>query len=56
METLLGEPSKAKEELGWVPKITLQEMVQEMMAADLEHAKRDELVKKHGFKAFDYHE
>ena len=56
VETLLGDPSKAKEKLGWVPKITLQEMVQEMMAADLEHAKRDELVKKHGFKAFDYHE
>ena len=56
VETLFGDPSKAKEKLGWVPKITLQEMVQEMMAADLEHAKRDELVKKHGFKAFDYHE
>lgn len=56
VETLLGDPSKAKEKLGWEPKITLKEMVQEMMEADLELAKRDELVKKHGFKAFDYHE
>ena len=56
VETLLGDPSKAKEKLGWVPKITLKEMVQEMMEADLQSAKRDALVKEHGFKAFDYHE
>jgi GDPmannose 4,6-dehydratase len=56
VETLLGDPTKAKEKLGWVPKITLKEMVQEMMEADLELAKRDSLVKEHGFKAYDYHE
>lgn len=56
VETLLGDPSKAKEKLGWVPKITLKEMVQEMMEADLQHAKRDALIKEHGYKAFDYHE
>jgi len=56
VETLLGDPYKAKEKLGWEPKITLQEMVQEMMEADLQSAKRDALVKEHGFKAFDYHE
>ena len=56
VETLLGDPSKAKEKLGWVPKITLQEMVEEMMEADLQAAKRDALVKEHGFKAFDYNE
>ena len=56
VETLLGDPSKAKEKLGWEPKITLQEMVEEMMEADLQAAKRDALVKEHGFKAFDYHE
>lgn len=56
VETLLGDPSKAKEKLGWEPKITLQEMVHEMMEADLTAAKRDALVKEHGFKAFDYHE
>jgi len=56
VETLLGDPSKAKEKLGWVPKITLKEMVQEMMESDLQAAKRDALVKEHGFKVFDYHE
>ena len=56
VETLLGDPSKAKEKLGWVPKITLQEMVHEMMESDLQAAKRDALVTEHGFKAFDYHE
>jgi GDPmannose 4,6-dehydratase len=56
VETLLGDPTKAKEKLGWVPKISLKEMVEEMMEADLESAKRDALVKEHGFKAFDYHE
>jgi len=56
VETLLGDPSKAKEKLGWEPKITLQEMVHEMMEADLQAAKRDALVKGHGYKVFDYHE
>jgi len=56
VETLLGDPSKAKEKLGWTPKITFEEMVHEMMQHDLELAKRDALVKEHGFKAYDYHE
>ncbi|MCF6338710.1 MAG: GDP-mannose 4,6-dehydratase [Gammaproteobacteria bacterium] len=56
VETLLGDPTKAKEKLGWEPKITFEEMVHEMMENDLALAKRDALVKKHGFKAFDYHE
>jgi len=56
VETLLGDPAKAKEKLGWTPKISLKEMVEEMMEADLEAAKRDALVKEHGFRAFDYHE
>ncbi len=56
VETLLGDPSKAREKLGWVPKVTFEEMVHEMMENDLELAKRDALVKEHGFKAFDYHE
>ena len=56
VETLLGDPSKAKQKLGWEPEITLQEMVKEMMEADLESAKRDALVKEHGYKVFDYHE
>jgi len=56
VETLLGDASKAKEKLGWMPRITFEEMVQEMMKSDLEMAKRDELVLEHGFKAFNYHE
>lgn len=56
VETLLGDPSKAKEKLGWEPKITLEEMVHEMMENDLMNAKRDSLVKEHGYRAFDYHE
>ena len=56
VETLLGDPTKAKEKLGWVPKTTFQELVREMVLSDLEDAKRDALVKKHGFKAFDHHE
>ena len=54
VETLLGDPSKAKEKLGWEPKITLEEMVREMMENDINLAKRDSLVKKHGFKAPDF--
>ena len=56
VETLLGDPTKAKEKLGWVPKITFDEMVHEMMQSDLQHAKRDALIKEHGFKAYDYNE
>jgi GDPmannose 4,6-dehydratase len=56
VETLLGDPSKAKEKLGWTPRISLEEMVHEMMESDLADAKRDSLVKKHGYRAFDYHE
>ncbi len=56
VETLLGDPSKAKEKLGWSPKITLEEMVHEMMEHDINLAKRDSLVKEHGYRAFDYHE
>jgi GDPmannose 4,6-dehydratase len=56
VETLLGDPSKAKEKLGWEPKISLKELVYEMMENDINIAKRDSLVKKHGFKAPDYNE
>ena len=47
--SLLGDPSKAKEKLGWVPEITLDEMVQEMVAADLADAKKHALLKQHGY-------
>ncbi|WP_158904624.1 GDP-mannose 4,6-dehydratase [Burkholderia sp. L27(2015)] len=56
VETLLGDASKAKEMLGWTPKISFKELVSEMMREDLKAAERDELVKKHGYSAYDYHE
>ena len=56
VETLLGDPSKAKEKLGWTPKTTLPELVKEMVQADYSAAKRDALVKMAGFQAYDYHE
>ena len=56
VETLLGDPSKAKGKLGWEPKTTFRELVAEMMREDLKSAERDELVKRHGFSAYDYHE
>ena len=56
VETLLGDPSKAKHKLGWTPQVTFKELVAEMMRADLKAAERDELVKKHGYSAYDYHE
>ena len=56
VETLLGDPTKAKEKLGWIPKITFSELVAEMVREDLMSAERDELIKKHGYKTMDYHE
>lgn len=56
VETLLGDPTKAKEKLGWTPKITFDELVAEMVREDLKSAERDELSKKHGFKTMNYHE
>lgn len=56
VDTLLGDASKAKKKLGWTPKISFNELVSEMMREDLKAAERDELVKKHGYKAMDYHE
>ena len=56
VETLLGDPTKAREKLGWTPKISFKELVSEMVREDLKAAERDELVKKHGYQAFDYNE
>jgi len=56
VETLLGDPTKAHQKLGWKPRISFKELVAEMVREDLKAAERDELVKKHGFKAFDYNE
>lgn len=49
VETLLGDPTRAKERLGWVPQITLQEMIAEMVAYDLEQAKKHALLKEQGY-------
>jgi GDPmannose 4,6-dehydratase len=49
VETLLGDPSKAKAKLGWTPEITVQQMCAEMVATDLEEAKKHALLKKHGY-------
>ena len=49
VETLLGDPSKAKQKLGWVPEITLDQMIEEMAVADLAEAKKHALLKKHGY-------
>ena len=56
VETLLGDPTKAKQKLGWTPKITFNELVAEMVREDFKSAQRDELVKQHGYQAMDYHE
>lgn len=56
VETLLGDPTRAKEKLGWVPRTTFAELVEEMVREDLRAAERDELVKKHGYSAYNYYE
>ena len=56
VETLLGDTTKAREKLGWTPKITLAELVAEMVVSDYASAKRDSLVKLAGFQAFDHYE
>jgi len=56
VETLLGDPSNAKAKLGWEPKTTFDELVAEMVQEDLKIAKRDEIVKDHGFDVMDYNE
>ncbi len=49
VETLLGDPTKAKQKLGWTPQITLDQLIDEMVASDLDAAKRHALLKQHGF-------
>ena len=56
VETLLGDASKARSKLKWSPKISFDELVAEMVREDLKSAERDEVVKKHGFAAYSYHE
>ncbi len=56
VETLLGDPSKARERLGWEAKIPLEEMVSEMVREDLKDAQRDQLCHQEGYRTFQYHE
>ncbi|MGA8041772.1 MAG: GDP-mannose 4,6-dehydratase [Terracidiphilus sp.] len=56
VETLMGDASKARRELGWKPRFSFRELVTEMVEADFKAANRDALVKKHGYSAFNYHE
>jgi len=56
VETLLGDPTKAKQKLGWTPTTTLPELVAEMIDADYDTARRDALVSSHGFRTFNHHE
>ncbi len=52
VETLLGDATKAREKLGWTPRITFEELVKEMVASDYKKAQRDELIKEHGYPSF----
>ena len=56
VETLLGDATYARERLGWKPTVTFPELVREMVESDLVSAERDQLVKKHGYEAYEYHE
>ena len=56
VETLLGDPAKAKSELGWQPRISFEDMVKEMVSYDMKEANRDALCKKEGFKVCNYDE
>jgi GDPmannose 4,6-dehydratase len=56
VESLVGDASLARKKLGWSAKISFQELVSEMVQADLDSAERDELVKNHGYRAFNRHE
>jgi GDPmannose 4,6-dehydratase len=56
VETLLGDSTKARTKLGWVPMISFDQLVEEMIFGDLKVAERDELVKKNGHDIQSYHE
>jgi len=56
VDSLLGDASKARQKLGWEPKVTFAELVKEMVNADLEEAQRDEVIKQHGYKVLDHNE
>ena len=56
VEALLGDASRARARLGWKPRVSFRELVAEMVRADLQAAERDELIKRHGYRAYDFRE
>jgi GDPmannose 4,6-dehydratase len=56
VDSLLGDASKARQKLGWKPRVDFRQLVSEMVREDLRLAERDELVKRHGHRPYDYHE
>ena len=56
VDTLLGDATKARKKLGWKPRLTFQQLIAEMVAADLKEAERDRLVQKEGYRTFNQHE
>ncbi len=56
VETLLGDPTNAKEKLGWVPEITFAQLVKEMVVEDMKIAERDQFIREKGYKAYNYFE
>ncbi len=56
VDTLLGDPTKARQKLGWTAEVGFSELVSEMVASDLEEAKRDAMVAKEGYKVYTHHE
>ena len=56
VETLLGDSTKARKKLGWIPKISFKELVREMVTCDLNDAKKDDLCNKEGFLTYNHQE
>jgi GDPmannose 4,6-dehydratase len=56
VQTLLGDASKARQKLGWQPQTAFEPMVDEMISADFEAARRDDAMRRNGYRAFDFHE
>jgi GDPmannose 4,6-dehydratase len=56
VDTLLGDPSKARRKLGWAPKVSFKELVTEMIREDMKEAERDQLCKREGYRVMRYHE
>jgi len=56
VETLLGDPTKAREKLGWEPRTSFEQLVKEMVASDLKDAEKDQLCESQGFPTFTRHE